>query len=71
MFILTIYDVWVKKTFLFPLFSYKLRDEFAADVRLMFNNCQVFNEDESEVGQAGFILRSFFEKRWKELGCSS
>lgn len=45
---------------------YKLKEEFAADTRLIFDNCETFNEDESEVGQAGHILRAFFEKRWTE-----
>lgn len=46
---------------------YKSKDEFAADSRLVFDNCETFNEDESEVGQAGHILRAFFEKRWAEI----
>lgn len=33
----------------------------------MFDNCVTFNEDESPVGQAGHLLRAFFESRWKEL----
>lgn len=46
---------------------YKHRQEFAADMRLIFNNCETFNEDDSDVGQAGFIMRQFFERRWLEL----
>ena len=42
-------------------------DDFATDARIMFNNCETFNEDNSEVGRAGHTLRNFFEKRWKEL----
>ncbi|XP_012935525.1 uncharacterized protein LOC101848029 [Aplysia californica] len=47
--------------------EYQHRQDFAADIRLIFNNCETFNEDESEVGQAGFTMRQFFEKRWLEI----
>lgn len=47
--------------------QYKTRGDFAADVRLIFNNCQTFNEDDSEVGRAGHNMRKFFEVRWKQL----
>ncbi|XP_015607370.1 bromodomain adjacent to zinc finger domain protein 2B isoform X13 [Cephus cinctus] len=46
---------------------YKSRDEFCADVRQMFINCEVFNEDDSPVGKAGHGMRSFFEMRWMEI----
>ncbi|XP_076298127.1 bromodomain adjacent to zinc finger domain protein 2B isoform X16 [Lasioglossum baleicum] len=46
---------------------YKSRDEFCADVRQMFINCEVFNEDDSPVGKAGHGMRSFFETRWTEI----
>ncbi|XP_055688783.1 bromodomain adjacent to zinc finger domain protein 2B isoform X2 [Lutzomyia longipalpis] len=46
---------------------YKCRDEFVTDVRQIFNNCEVFNEDDSPVGKAGHGMRKFFELRWKEL----
>ncbi|XP_076221330.1 bromodomain adjacent to zinc finger domain protein 2B isoform X6 [Nomia melanderi] len=46
---------------------YKSRDEFCADVRQMFINCEVFNEDDSPVGKAGHGMRSFFEMRWTEI----
>ncbi|XP_043287947.1 bromodomain adjacent to zinc finger domain protein 2B isoform X7 [Venturia canescens] len=46
---------------------YKTRDEFCADVRQMFINCEVFNEDDSPVGKAGHGMRSFFEMRWTEI----
>ncbi|XP_015115440.1 bromodomain adjacent to zinc finger domain protein 2B isoform X8 [Diachasma alloeum] len=46
---------------------YKSRDEFCADVRQMFINCEVFNEDDSPVGKAGHGMRSFFENRWTEI----
>uniref|UniRef100_A0A672JHP9 Bromodomain adjacent to zinc finger domain, 2A n=1 Tax=Salarias fasciatus TaxID=181472 RepID=A0A672JHP9_SALFA len=42
-------------------------DEFAADAQLVFNNCELFNEDTSEVGLAGHSMRRFFESRWAEF----
>uniref|UniRef100_A0A8C4SIN3 Bromo domain-containing protein n=1 Tax=Erpetoichthys calabaricus TaxID=27687 RepID=A0A8C4SIN3_ERPCA len=39
-------------------------DEFAADAQLVFDNCQLFNEDTSAVGMAGHSMRKFFESRW-------
>jgi hypothetical protein len=47
--------------------SYKSRDEFVEDVRLIFTNCEVFNEDDSPVGKAGHTMRNLFETRWTEL----
>uniref|UniRef100_A0A1Y1JV23 Bromodomain adjacent to zinc finger domain protein 2B n=1 Tax=Photinus pyralis TaxID=7054 RepID=A0A1Y1JV23_PHOPY len=47
--------------------QYKSRDEFCADVRQIFNNCETFNEDDSPVGKAGHCMRQFFESRWNEL----
>ncbi|XP_077561905.1 bromodomain adjacent to zinc finger domain protein 2B-like isoform X6 [Haemaphysalis longicornis] len=47
--------------------QYKGKDEFALDVRLIFDNCETFNEDDSPVGQAGHNMRNFFESRWEEL----
>lgn len=46
--------------------QYKSREEYCEDLRLMFNNCETFNEDDSPVGKAGHNLRSFFETRWNE-----
>lgn len=48
-------------------FSYKCREEFVNDVRQIFDNCEVFNEDDSPVGKAGHGMRKFFELRWTEL----
>lgn len=48
-------------------FRYKSKADLNADMRLIFDNCETFNEDESPVGQSGHNLRAFFEKRWKEL----
>jgi hypothetical protein len=51
--------------------SYKSKDEFCLDVRQIFNNCEVFNEDDSPVGKAGHCMRQFFEARWNELCISN
>ncbi|KAM9431401.1 uncharacterized protein ACWYII_018518 [Salvelinus alpinus] len=42
-------------------------EEFAADAHLVFNNCEQFNEDTSEVGMAGHSMKGFFENRWAEF----
>ncbi|XP_041432064.1 bromodomain adjacent to zinc finger domain protein 2B isoform X7 [Xenopus laevis] len=42
-------------------------EAFVLDVRLVFNNCETFNEDDSEIGRAGHKMRVHFEKRWTEL----
>lgn len=41
--------------------------EFAEDAELVFSNCQLFNEDESDVGKAGLVLKKFYESRWEEF----
>lgn len=46
--------------------KYATNDDLLKDVRLIFNNCHKFNEDESEVGQAGLALSCYFEKRFGE-----
>ncbi|XP_064162855.1 bromodomain adjacent to zinc finger domain protein 2A-like isoform X3 [Anguilla rostrata] len=47
--------------------EYRSCEEFAADARLVFDNCELFNEDTSEVGVAGHSMRRFFESRWAEF----
>uniref|UniRef100_H3D4X9 Bromodomain adjacent to zinc finger domain, 2A n=1 Tax=Tetraodon nigroviridis TaxID=99883 RepID=H3D4X9_TETNG len=47
--------------------EYNSCEEFAADAQLVFNNCELFNEDTSEVGVAGHAMRRFFESRWAEF----
>ncbi|XP_059099037.1 bromodomain adjacent to zinc finger domain protein 2B-like [Tigriopus californicus] len=47
--------------------GYKTREEFRSDVRQIFANCEVFNEDDSPVGKAGHALRTLFDTRWVEL----
>ncbi|KAG5678274.1 hypothetical protein PVAND_007963 [Polypedilum vanderplanki] len=51
--------------------TYKARDEFVSDIRLIFDNCEIFNEDDSPVGKAGFGMRKYFELRWAELSAST
>ncbi|XP_014676074.1 PREDICTED: bromodomain adjacent to zinc finger domain protein 2B-like [Priapulus caudatus] len=46
---------------------YKAVEEFAEDAKLIFRNCEVFNEDDSEVGQAGHRMRNYFDMRWGAL----
>ena len=45
----------------------KSREDFVDDFRLIFTNCELFNEDESPVGLAGHAMRNHFEGRWAEL----
>ncbi|KPI96552.1 Bromodomain adjacent to zinc finger domain protein 2B [Papilio xuthus] len=47
--------------------TYKCKEEFASDVRLIFSNCEVFNEDDSPVGRAGHSMRQFFDARWPHV----
>ncbi|XP_035629205.2 bromodomain adjacent to zinc finger domain protein 2B-like isoform X12 [Oncorhynchus keta] len=42
-------------------------ETFIIDVNLVFDNCEKFNEDNSDIGRAGHNMRSFFQKRWTEL----
>ena len=72
MFVLNKLDIKIKiHFFVFYFDRYKTRGEFASDARLVFNNCMIFNEDESDVGKAGHSMRKVFETRWKELLLSS
>ncbi|XP_067020719.1 bromodomain adjacent to zinc finger domain protein 2B-like isoform X4 [Acropora muricata] len=64
----------IKRPMDFHTMKIKLRDcqysgpnEFVDDARTVFLNCEEFNEDDSEVGQAGKRLFQFFERRWEEL----
>ena len=49
------------------VFRYANKEEFASDCRLIFDNCEYFNEDDSQIGQAGHKLRAFFENKWLKL----
>ncbi|XP_034742358.1 bromodomain adjacent to zinc finger domain protein 2B isoform X3 [Etheostoma cragini] len=42
-------------------------ETFIVDVNQVFDNCETFNEDDSEIGRAGHSMRRFFDKRWTEL----
>ncbi|XP_067083926.1 bromodomain adjacent to zinc finger domain protein 2B isoform X2 [Osmerus mordax] len=42
-------------------------ETFIIDVNLVFDNCEKFNEDNSDIGRAGHSMRRFFERRWPEL----
>ncbi|XP_052421645.1 bromodomain adjacent to zinc finger domain protein 2B isoform X3 [Carassius gibelio] len=42
-------------------------ETFIIDVNLVFDNCEKFNEDSSDIGRAGHAMRRFFQKRWSEL----
>ncbi|XP_052805441.1 bromodomain adjacent to zinc finger domain protein 2B-like isoform X3 [Mya arenaria] len=68
------YRKYIKSPMDFGTMKIKLRDlmytersEFVNDARLVFDNCQLFNEDDSEVGQCGHNMRKFFNQRWKEI----
>lgn len=41
--------------------------EWREDVRQIFTNCRIFNEDESEIGKAGHELRKYFESTWATI----
>ncbi|MFT7808570.1 bromodomain adjacent to zinc finger domain protein 2B isoform X3 [Arapaima gigas] len=47
--------------------QYQNLETFIIDVNLVFDNCEKFNEDNSDIGQAGHSMREFFERRWTEL----
>lgn len=42
-------------------------DSFVVDVDLVFENCEKFNEDDSDIGRAGHSMRNFFDKQHAEL----
>uniref|UniRef100_A0A3Q1IRK5 Bromodomain adjacent to zinc finger domain, 2Ba n=1 Tax=Anabas testudineus TaxID=64144 RepID=A0A3Q1IRK5_ANATE len=50
--------------------QYQNLETFIIDVNLVFDNCEKFNEDNSDIGRAGHNMRKFFEKRWTENGVS-
>ncbi|KPP75212.1 bromodomain adjacent to zinc finger domain protein 2B-like [Scleropages formosus] len=49
------------------LCRYQNLETFIIDVNLVFDNCEKFNEDNSDIGRAGHSMRKFFERRWTEL----
>ncbi|KAL1785459.1 bromodomain adjacent to zinc finger protein domain protein 2B isoform X1 [Sigmodon hispidus] len=46
--------------------QYSSFETFALDVRLVFDNCETFNEDDSDIGRAGHSMRKYFEKKWTD-----
>ncbi|KAK1328961.1 hypothetical protein QTO34_011131 [Cnephaeus nilssonii] len=46
---------------------YQVPDDFVADVRLIFKNCERFNEADSEVAQAGKAVALYFEDKLTEI----
>ncbi|XP_069797606.1 E3 ubiquitin-protein ligase TRIM33 isoform X2 [Narcine bancroftii] len=46
---------------------YQTPENFVADIRLIFKNCEKFNEADSEVAQAGKALESYFEAKLQEV----
>ncbi|XP_072468204.1 bromodomain adjacent to zinc finger domain protein 2B isoform X28 [Notamacropus eugenii] len=46
--------------------QYANLETFALDVRLVFDNCETFNEDDSDIGRAGHNMRKYFEKKWTD-----
>ena len=38
---------------------YKTIEDFAQDIRLMFNNCRQYNEDGSDIGKLNFQFEIF------------
>ncbi|XP_055456943.1 bromodomain adjacent to zinc finger domain protein 2B isoform X4 [Psammomys obesus] len=46
--------------------QYPTFETFALDVRLVFDNCETFNEDDSDIGRAGHSMRKYFEKKWTD-----
>ena len=49
------------------IYRYESEAQFSNDIRLIFDNCKIFNEDDSVIGKAGQALRRYFNRRWKEM----
>ncbi|XP_065697634.1 bromodomain adjacent to zinc finger domain protein 2B isoform X9 [Patagioenas fasciata] len=47
--------------------QYPNLEAFSLDVRLVFDNCETFNEDDSDIGRAGHSMRRYFERKWTEV----
>ena len=50
---------------LFVCSRYKDKSGVAVDVRQIWLNCEIFNEDDSEVGLAGHSIKAMFCEKWK------
>ncbi|GLG96446.1 Nucleosome-remodeling factor subunit NURF301 [Gryllus bimaculatus] len=48
--------------------QYKNSSEFVADALLVFENCRMYNDEDTEVYKCGSRLSQYFKKRCKELG---
>ncbi|KAI9271578.1 Bromodomain-containing protein [Phascolomyces articulosus] len=46
--------------------DYDNADEFADDIRLMFNNCYLYNPPVTPVNKMGHDLEKVFEEKWKQ-----
>lgn len=57
----------VELNIFFNDYRYLNLETFIIDVNLVFDNCEKFNEDDSEIGRAGHNMRRFFDRRWTEL----
>ncbi|VUZ48222.1 unnamed protein product [Hymenolepis diminuta] len=47
--------------------EYATKDDFAADIRLMFDNCYRYNGAENEIGAMGKALESVFEEGFAKI----
>ena len=48
-------------------FRYKSKKPFIKDFRLIFENCKIYNEDTSEIGEAGIKLSLLLEEGLSKL----
>ncbi|KAI5159029.1 Bromodomain Adjacent To Zinc Finger Domain Protein 2B [Manis pentadactyla] len=46
--------------------QYPNLEAFAVTVRLVFDNCEAFNQDDSVTGRAGHSMRKYLEKKWTD-----
>ena len=47
--------------FVFGIVRYTSREEFAADSRLIFDNCNHYNEDDSEVSVKNVVINASYK----------
>ncbi|GMS89232.1 hypothetical protein PENTCL1PPCAC_11407, partial [Pristionchus entomophagus] len=47
--------------------GYSDAEDLYSDIMLVFSNCNSFNEDDSEIGEAGIRISRFCAKRWRQL----
>ncbi|KAI5931897.1 Bromodomain adjacent to zinc finger domain protein 2B [Manis javanica] len=46
--------------------QYPNLEAFAVDVRLVFDNCEAFNQDESDTRRSDHSMGKYFEKKWTD-----